>query len=262
MIARAAIAVLAWVTLAYLALPLVVILGASLTASEFLAFPPRGLTLRWYAQVLADTGYRGAFWTSTWLAALAAGGAVLLGLPAALAIARHAFPGKAALAALLMSPLLLPHIVLGAALLQYCVWIGIARSALALLVGHVVIVVPFVIRAVLPLLTPEQRALEEASMDLGAGPVATFRRITLPLVRGGVISGALFAFISSWINVELSMFATTATMTTIPVKLLNHVQYQVDPLIAAVSGITIIAAAAAIVAIDRVFGLDLVAERR
>lgn len=99
-------------------------------------------------------------------------------------------------------------------------------------------------------------------MDLGAGPFQTFCRVTLPLVRSGVVSGALFAFISSWINVELSMFGTTASMTTVPVKLLNHVQYQVDPLIAAVSGITILAAAAAIVAIDVVFGLDLLAERK
>ena len=262
MIARIALGGLAWLTLAYLAFPLVVILGASLTTTEFLAFPPRGLTLAWYGRVVADPSYVGAFWTSTWLAALAATSAALLGLPASLAIARHDFPGKAALAALLMSPLLLPHIVLGAALLQYCVHVGIARTPLALLVGHTVIVAPFVIRAVLPLLTAEQRALEEASMDLGAGPFQTFCRVTLPLVRSGVVSGALFAFISSWINVELSMFGTTASMTTVPVKLLNHVQYQVDPLIAAVSGITILAAAAAIVAIDVVFGLDLLAERK
>jgi putative spermidine/putrescine transport system permease protein len=262
MIARAGLSILAWLTLAYLVFPLVVILGASLTASEFLAFPPRGTTLAWYGRVVSDASYLAAFWTSTWLAALAALCAVLLGLPAALAIARHDFPGKAAMAALLMSPLLLPHIVLGAALLQYCVHIGIARTPLALLVGHSVVVVPFVIRAVLPLLTPGQRALEEASMDLGAGPFSTFCRVTLPLVRGGVISGALFAFISSWINVELSMFGTTAAMTTVPVKLLNHVQYQVDPLIAAVSGITILAAAAAIIAIDLIFGLDLLAERK
>lgn len=260
MIARRLVAAVAWLTLAYLMLPLVVILGASLTATEFLAFPPKGMTLAWYGRVVADASYTSAFWTSTWLAALAAALAVVLGLPAAIAIARYRFPGKAALASLMMSPLLLPHIVLGAALLQYCVQIGIARTFLALLVGHVVIVTPFVIRAVLPLLTDEQRALEEASMDLGAGPFETFRLVTLPLVRGGVVSGALFAFISSWINVELSMFATTSTLTTIPVKLLNHVQYQVDPLIAAVSGITILAAAVAIIIIDALFGLDLLSE--
>lgn len=262
MIARILLSGAAWLTLAYLTFPLVVIMGASLTASEFLAFPPRGLTLAWYGRVVADPSYVAAFWTSTWLAALAAAGAVGLGLPAALAIARHDFPGRIALSALVMSPLLLPHIVLGAALLQYCVLVGIARTPLALLVGHTVIVVPFVVRAVLPLLTPAQRALEEASMDLGASPFSTFCRITLPLVRGGVVSGALFAFISSWINVELSMFGTTANMTTVPVKLLNHVQYQVDPLIAAVSGITILVAAAAIVVIDLLFGLDLLAERK
>lgn len=97
-------------------------------------------------------------------------------------------------------------------------------------------------------------------MDLGANSFATFRFVTFPLVRGGVVSGGLFAFISSWINVELSMFNTTAAMTTIPVKLLNHVQYQVDPLIAAVSGLTILAAVAAIIVVALTIGIDLLAE--
>lgn len=260
MTARLLVTIVAWMALAYLVLPLVVILGTSLTTSEFLAFPPKGVTLAWYGRVIADASYLDAFWTSTWLAALAAVFAVLLGLPVALAIARYSFPGKATLASLMMSPLLLPHIVLGAALLQYCVQIGLARTFLSLLVGHIVIVTPFVIRAVLPLLTTEQRALEEASMDLGAGRFETFRLVTLPLVRGGVASGALFAFISSWINVEMSMFSTTAVLMTIPVKLLNHVQYQVDPLIAAVSGITVVVAAIAIVVIDLLFKIDLLSE--
>lgn len=260
MIARLILTGVAWLTLGYLVLPLVVILASSLTASEFLAFPPKGLTLAWYARVLADSSYVDAFGTSTILATLATAIAIGLGLPAVLAIGRYTFPGKAFVAAILMSPLLLPHIVLGAALLQFCAAIGIVRTFPALLSGHVVLVTPFVIRAVLPLLTPEQRTLEEASMDLGANSFATFRFVTFPLVRGGVVSGGLFAFISSWINVELSMFNTTAAMTTIPVKLLNHVQYQVDPLIAAVSGLTILAAVAAIIVVALTIGIDLLAE--
>ena len=110
------------------------------------------------------------------------------------------------------------------------------RSFPALLVGHVVIIMPFVLRAVLPQLSDEQRSLEEASADLGAGPLTTFFLVTLPQIRSGLVSGAIFAFISSWINVELSIFNTTAELTTIPVKLFNYVQYTIDPTIAAVSG--------------------------
>ena len=262
MLGRATITGIGWLTLAYLLLPLVVVLGSSLTASQFLAFPPKGWTLDWYRQVLLDQSYIDAFKTSTLLAATATLIAVILGLAASLGLSRDADSGRSLLSALFMSPLVLPHIVLAAAFLQFCAQVGLIRTYWAFLLGHALITTPFVIQAVVPLLTHEQRTLEEASLDLGAGPFETFCYITFPLVRSGIISGGLFAFISSWINVEMSMFNTTASMTTVPVKLLNHVQYQVDPLIAAVSGITILAAAAVIVAIDYTIGLEMLAEKK
>ncbi|HMK80263.1 MAG TPA: ABC transporter permease subunit [Xanthobacteraceae bacterium] len=260
--AAIAIRIVAYAALAYLALPLVVLLGASVTATSYLSFPPRGVTLAWYGRMLDDPSYLSAFATSSLLAAAATLAAVLLAIPAALAIARDRFPGRRLIAAILMSPLILPHVVLGTALLQYGTMIGLTRSFGALLVGHIVIIMPFVLRAVLPQLNEEQRSLEEASADLGAGPLATFFFVTLPQIRSGVVSGAMFAFISSWINVELSIFNTTAELTTIPVKLFNYVQYSVDPIIAAVSSITILAAAAAIILLDLTLGLEVLSERR
>jgi putative spermidine/putrescine transport system permease protein len=111
------------------------------------------------------------------------------------------------------------------------------------------------------MLSPAQRVLEEASMDLGAGPWATFWFIVLPTIRPGLINGSIFAFITSWINVELSVFNTHAALNTIPVKIFNHVQYTIDPAIAAVSSITILAAGGAIVALDLTIGLNLVRAR-
>ncbi len=248
--------------LAYLALPLVVLVGASLTTTSFLAFPPQGLTLAWYGKMLGDPSYVSAFMTSTLLAVAATIVAVVLAVPAAIAIARYRFPGRRLLSEILMSPLILPHVVLGAALLQYGSAIGLVRSFTALLVGHVVIIMPFVLRAVLPQLSDEQRSLEEASADLGAKPLTTFFLVTLPQIRSGLVSGAIFAFIASFINVELSIFNTTAELTTIPVKLFNYVQYTIDPTIAAVSGLTIIVAAIVIVLLDLTIGLDVLSERR
>ena len=248
--------------LAYLALPLVVLVGASLTTTSFLAFPPQGLTLAWYGKMLGDPSYVSAFMTSTLLAIAATIVAVVLAVPAAIAIARYRFPGRRLLSEILMSPLILPHVVLGAALLQYGSAIGLVRSFAALLVGHVVIIMPFVLRAVLPQLSEEQRSLEEASADLGARPLTTFFLVTLPQIRSGLVSGAIFAFIASFINVELSIFNTTAELTTIPVKLFNYVQYTIDPTIAAVSGLTIIVAAIVIVLLDLTIGLDVLSERR
>ena len=262
MIAGIALRAVSALVMAFLMLPLVVIVGSSLTASQFLSFPPQGYTLAWYAKVLDDPSYVAAFTTSTVLATAATLVAILLAVPAALAIARFDFPGKRALATLLTSPLVLPHVVLGAALLQYSAALGFMRTFWALLVGHVVIVTPFVLRSVLALLTPEQRVQEEASSDLGARPLSTFFHVTLPQIRSGVVSGAIFAFISSWINVELSIFNTTAGLNTIPVKLFNYVQYTIDPSIAAISAVTILVAAVAIVVLDLTIGLDILRRRR
>lgn len=253
---RFAVRLISLLTLVYLVGPLVVIVGASLTTTEFLSFPPQGLTLRWYEVVLRDQTYIASFTTSAVLAALATAIAIGLAIPAALAIARYDFRGKAAFSSLLLSPLVLPHLVLGAALLQFGSAIGLTRSFTALLVGHVVIITPFVLRTVLPLLSGEQRALEEASRDLGAGPFTTFFLVTLPQIRSGIVSGGIFAFISSFINVELSIFNTTAALNTIPVQLFNYVQYSIDPTIAAVSAATIVAAGVTIVIVDIVIGLD------
>ncbi len=243
-------------TLAYLVLPLIVVIGVSLTETKFLAFPPQGLTLSWYAVVLENPTYLRSFLTSAVLAAAATLAAILVALPAAIAMARYSFRGKAALSAVLLSPLVLPHIVIGAALLQYGASIGLVRSFPALLVGHVVIVTPFVLRTLLPLFSPEQLSLEEASRDLGASAWSTFLLVTLPQIRAGLVSGAIFAFITSFINVELSIFNTTADLNTIPIQLFNYVQYSVDPSIAAVSSLTILAAAIAIILIDWLIGLD------
>lgn len=262
MITRLLLRLVSWTVLGYMLLPLVVILGASFTASAFLAFPPQGWTLGWYVQMLSDPSYVASFATSTVLALAATFVAVLLSVPAALAMARYDFPGKGAILAGLTSPLVFPHIVLGAALLQFGGYFGLTRSFLALLIGHTVIVSPFVLRSVLSMLTPEQRALEEASSDLGANPWSTFWFVVLPLIRPGIVTGSIFAFISSWINVELSIFNTTPALNTIPVKLFNYVQYTVDPTIAAASGATILVVVVAVIVLDLCIGLDLLSERK
>ncbi|MFA5489555.1 MAG: ABC transporter permease [Candidimonas sp.] len=255
--ARLIIRLIAWAGLLYMVLPLVVIVGTSLTAGSVLTFPPEGLSWRWYGIMLDDRSYLSAYATSTVLALAATVVAVILAVPATLAIARYDFPGKATITATLMSPLVLPNIVIGAALLQYGSAFGLTRNFAALLVGHTIIIMPFILRSVLAMMTPGQRALEEASMDLGANAFTTFRLVILPLIRPGLVTGAIFAFISSWINVELSIFHTTAQLDTIPVKLFNYIQYTIDPTIAAVAALTIIVAAVAIVLLDLTIGLDV-----
>ena len=253
---RICIATVSAIAMLYLALPLLVVIATSFTATEYLRFPPQGLTLRWYWQVLSDPTFIEAFVVSGELAAAATATALLLGVPAALVFARKRFPLTQVLSALFLSPLVLPTIVLGVAILQYASALGFARSFLALFVGHVVLVTPYVIRTSLASLSGMEPAHEEAAQDLGATPLQTFFLITLPQIKAGVIAGALFAFINSWINVEVSIFNSTAQLVTIPVKLFNYIQFNIDPTLAAVSAATIYIAILVVVAIDLAVGIE------
>jgi putative spermidine/putrescine transport system permease protein len=255
-LARVLIAGVSWIAMLYLALPLFVVVAISFTTTEYLKFPPQGLTLRWYWQVVSDPTFVEAFAVSGELATGATAMALVFGVPAALIFARKPFPGSRVLNALFLSPLVLPTIVLGVAILQYASALGFARSFWALLIGHIVLVTPYVIRTSLASLSGMEPAHEEAAQDLGATPLETFFLITLPQIKPGVIAGALFAFINSWINVEVSIFNSTAQLETIPVKLFNYIQFSIDPTLAAVSAATIYIAIVVVVVIDLVVGIE------
>jgi putative spermidine/putrescine transport system permease protein len=186
----------------------------------------------------------------------------VLGVPAALALSRGAFAGKRLISAFFLSPLILPPIVVGAALLQFATMTGIARTFFALYVGHTVLIIPYIVRTTLAALARFNLSLEEAARDLGADALRTFFMVTLPLAKPGIIAGCLFAFIISWINVEISIFNTTASLMPIPVKLFNYIQYNVDPMIAAVSASTIYIAVIVVLLLDRIIGIERAAIRR
>ena len=257
-LSRAALTGFCWVAILYLMLPLIIIVAVSFTTTAYLKFPPDDFTLEWYAAFLRDPTYIEAIWISAAIAVGATLLALIFGIPAALVLARHSFPGRQALSALFLSPLILPTIVIGVAILQFAAALGFARTWPAMLVGHAVLVLPYIVRTTLASLAGFERSLEEAALDLGASNLETFFLVTLSLIKPGVIAGALFAVIISWINVELSIFNTTANLMTIPVKLFNYVQYSVDPMIAAVSASTIYVAVIVVFLLDRAVGLDKV----
>jgi putative spermidine/putrescine transport system permease protein len=258
-IGRVLLSGFAWLVVAFLALPLLIIVSTSFTTTAYLRFPPVGFSLDWYVKFLGDTSYLDSLGLSAFLAVSATATAVVLGVPVALVLTRAKVPGARVLAALFLSPLVLPPIVVGAALLQFASTAGFVRTFFALYVGHVVLVIPYIVRTTLAALAGFNRSLEEAAQDLGASAPATFFLITLPLIKPGLIAGSLFAVIISWINVELSMFNTTASLLPIPVKLFNYIQYNVDPMIAAVSATTIYVAILVVVALDVLIGIDKVA---
>jgi putative spermidine/putrescine transport system permease protein len=258
-IGRFLLLVVVWAGLAFLTLPLAIIVAVSFTETDYLSFPPVGFTLKWYERFLADTSYLESIGLSASIAFASTAIAILIGVPAALVVARSVLPGRKLVSTIFLAPLILPTIVVGAALLQYASALGFARSYFALLVGHVVIIVPYILRTVLASLERFDKSLEEASQDLGASSFSTFFLVTLPIIKPGIVAGALFALIISWINVELSIFNSTASLMPIPVKLFNYVQYAVDPMVAAISAATIYVAILAVVILDVFVGIDRVA---
>lgn len=249
------LAIASWCVIVYLMLPLIVIIGVSLTNSNYMSFPPHGLSLKWYAQVIHNPVYINAFWLSLKISAIATAAALVLGVPAAVILARKRFFGARAINALFLSPLILPTIVLGVAVLQFASAIGLGRSFATLLIGHIVLIVPYVIRSTLVSLSGFDLSTEEAAQDLGAGTAATMFLITLPLIKPGVIAGGLFAFIMSWINVEVSIFSSSSDLMTLPVRIFGEVQSNVDPSMAAVSALTIYLSVIVVLVLDVFIGL-------
>lgn len=242
--------------LVFLVLPLFVIVMTSFTQTEYLAFPPQGLTLHWYARFLSDPSYLQSIWLSVVLAVSSTLTAVALGLPVALVLSRRQSPLNSAIGSLFLSPLVLPTIVIGVAILQFASSLGFARTWLAMYLGHVVLVLPYTVRTALASLSGFQVTLEEAAQDLGASRMETFFLVTLPIIKPGIVAGSLFGLIISWVNVELSIFNSTSSLMPLPVKLFNYVQYAVDPTLAAVSATTIYAAVVIVFVIDRLVGID------
>ena len=203
---------------AFLYAPILVLLVFSFNKSELPAFPLSGFTLHWYHQFLANTELRGALGTSAIVAALSSVGAVLLGILASIAVARSRFRGKTVVTALLLSPLVIPFVVFGISLLLLFHTLGVPRSILTVVIGHIVISLPYTILVLVPRLEQIDVALEEAAYDLGAGPIGTFRTVTLPLILPAVVSAFLIAFTTSFDEYAVASFVV-GTRETFPIYL-------------------------------------------
>jgi spermidine/putrescine transport system permease protein len=197
----------------FLYAPILVLLVFSFNNSDLPSFPLSGFTLRWYRDFFANGALRGALGTSAIVAALSSVGAVLLGVLASLALARRDFRGKALVSALLLSPLVIPLVVLGISLLLLFHSLGMPRSLLTVAIGHAVISLPYTILVLVPRLEQVEQALEEAAYDLGAGPLATFRWVTLPLILPAVVSAWLIAFTTSFDEYAVASFVVGPRIT-------------------------------------------------
>jgi putative spermidine/putrescine transport system permease protein len=242
--------------LALLLLPTLVVIIVSFTSGFSLRFPPQGYSLRWYAALLAawqlHFAAANSFKVAIWTTAVS----VVLGVSAALAVARSQKLMARILDSVFMSPLVLPALAFGLAALMYFSLIGFPISILTLIIGHTVVCVPYVLRTTVAALAQLNPTLLESSASLGASKLYTFRRITFPLIRPGILAGAFIAFMSSFDNVPVSLFLRDARTDMLPIRMWQDLEGRLDVTIAAVSGVMIAITIVALIVMERVAGLS------
>lgn len=251
-------------TLGFILLPLIFVTWLAFFRQEIPAFPPDGYSLKWFAAIANHDKFMRGFILSLQVAVAATLIGVALGVPAALCLARFRFLGREVLASLLLLPLVVPGIVLGTSIYVFHVELTIATelqvigSVAGLVAGHVLIVIPWCVRLVAASLAGADRSIEEAAQSLGATPVVTFFRVTLPTIRSGIVAAALFGFVVSFGNLEMSLFLVGVGRTTLPIAILQYLEWKIDPTIAAVSVLQILLIGAAMVVTDRFVKLSRV----
>lgn len=247
---------LSLITIAALIAPVVVILMLSFTGEEALHFPPSSYSFRWYKALLSANELQESFIISIKVAAITVTASVVLGVSAALAIARSQKVWVRSLETLFMSPLILPALAFGFAALMMFSMLGFRPSLFTLSVGHIVVCVPFVLRTTLASLAQVDPALLDCSVSLGASDLYTFRRVTLPLIGRGVASGAFIAFMSSFDNVPVSLFLQDARTQVLPIYLWDIIQNQLDNRAASACGVIIIGTILLMVLMERFAGFS------
>jgi putative spermidine/putrescine transport system permease protein len=244
------------VIFAFILAPIVVVIGASFNADSYMAFPPEDFSLRWFETVFQDVSYMSSLWTSVKLGIFSSIFALLIGTIAAYGIERVPTRWRNPLSSFFTSPLQIPTIVLGIALFQLFNGLGIELSFTTLLLGHLILCLPYVIRTVGASLYRFDRSVEEAALTLGANQQKVFIKVTLPLLRPALLASSIFSFVVSFGNLAISMFLTSSKMTTLPIKMFGYVQFSPDPRIAAISTVVIIVTVSIMYLTEKLIGLD------
>ncbi|MCM3128445.1 MULTISPECIES: ABC transporter permease [unclassified Paenibacillus] len=241
--------------------PLLIIAASSFEPGTVLKFPPEGFSLRWYENIFEQGSFVRTFMISVIISLAGNVLALLIGVPAAYAISRFRFKGRDALNAIFLSPVLIPGIVLGFTLMRYLIVVYQLPLYAGLLIGHAVIMLPFIIRVIGSSLSNFDFAIEEAALSLGAGRVATFFKVVLPNIKSGIIAAILIAFLESFNNVDISVFMTGPGVSTLPIQMLTYVENYFDPTIAAISVLLMVVTGAFMFLIERMMGLSYFTKR-
>ena len=252
--------VIATAAVIFLLTPLVVTIAVSFGNSAVFSLPPPEWSLRWYERLGNTRGLWPSILTSVQIAGLSTLISLVLGTLCAIAIVRGTFPGREAITTFLVSPLMLPGLVVGIAMLQGFRLVGLREAWTSLLIAHVVITMPYVVRTVLAALTLFDFTLLDAARMLGCSPVQAVRRVLVPALGPAFLTSGMFAFLASMDNYPVSIFFTDAWTKTLPIQMLQYVEERPDPTIAAISAGLVLLAIVALVIGDRLVGLRKLAD--
>lgn len=251
---RAGVIAFTGLMLLFLLAPLVVVMAASVSAGGYLVFPPQGLSLRWYEAIFADRRYIEAAWTSLRVAVATTVIAVPIGTAAAIGLSQPGGRWRGAYELLFLSPLLLPTILLAIGLMIVAANVFGGSSVVWLVIGHVVLALPYVVRTVGAVIQGIDPATEEAARVMGARWWQRLTLVTLPQCKSGIFAGAFLAFLVSFDDAVLILFLRTPTIDTVPLRIYASLEFSPDPGVAAASTCLILIAAVTVLATERLLG--------
>jgi putative spermidine/putrescine transport system permease protein len=226
--------------IAILILPIIVVMIISFSSASYLTFPPPGFSLRWYEQFFSDSNWMRAFWTSLVVAAMSAGIAIVLGASAALGIVRSSIRGKSTIMLLLVSPIIVPPVVLGLSLYSLFLRFDMVGSIFSLAAAHAIGGLPLVVVILCASLQGVDARLEQAAAVHGASSLTVFRLVTLPAIMPGLAAATFFAFLHSFDELVLTLFLSSAELKTLPLMLWGDVNYRLNPVLAVVSTLEVL----------------------
>lgn len=236
--------------LLFLIMPVLVIIPLSFNAGSFLSYPISGLSLRWYQAFFHSQEWMGALGNSLMIAPLATLLATILGVMASVGLVKGDFRGKNLMMAIIISPMIAPVVIIAVGMFFFYAKVSLLNSYTGLVIAHAILGVPFVIITVTAVLKNFDKRLTNAAISLGASPLLSFRKITLPLIAPGVFSGALFAFASSFDEVVVTLFLASPRQRTLPIQMFAGIRENLDPTIAAAATIMICASLALLIVVE------------
>ncbi|WFU86497.1 ABC transporter permease [Rhizobium sp. CC1099] len=256
MTARLFSPIVLFLVLAFLIGPFLIIIAASLSAGDTLAFPPQGLSLRWVIKVFTIESFRDSFSTSMFLAVFGTLAALVLGIPAAYALSRYWLPFGETVRTVVSLPIIVPGIIVGLALLRYIVVPFGFNITLALFFAHTALVLPYAVRVVSASLNNLRSDIEEAAVLLGSSRLGAFFRVVMPNIRGGILAAFILGFVTSFNQVPVSLFLSGPGVRTLPIDMLGYMETTYDPSIAALSSLLAFLSIGIVFLAERFLGLS------